>query len=198
MGYGLTTYAVSADKLRSAFGSRDERLLHHVLSVYGDDMASDDARYETALPEAEVMREIIYGTISLPNEGSLYSFTFEYLCRYFGAWLSNRHFYPCNSQHLSRMDDALNLPVKLMDLVNGELPVKLPRPDDFPGVGYWTPEQIAEGAAQLRRLNLERPDKALADALREMPHLPNQVRGIRDWLTSARRRRNGIVVGYYS
>ena len=197
MGYGLTTYAVSADKLRGAFGSRDERLLQQVLSVYGDDMASDDAQYETALPEAEALREIIYSTISLPDEGSLYSFTFEYLCRYLGTWLSNRHFYPCNSKHLRRID-ALDLPVKLMDLVNGELPVKLPQPDDFPGVGYWTPEQIAEAAAQLRRINLDKPDKVLADALRESPGLADQVRDIRGWLTSARRRRNGIVVGYYS
>jgi hypothetical protein len=197
MGYGVSAYVVRGKELLAVPGSKNQKLLRQIIKQYGSDMKRDDEQYDTTLPQAEVMKEIVYGRLSLPDEGSLYAYTFEYLCKWVGEVLPNGEFVPCNSAWLKKLDRLLQLPISLMGLVNGELPVELPRPDDFPGVGYWPHDQIESAAPMLRTKLFEKPTTALKKAMVADPSLSRSLRQLNGWLWRALGEPGSMIIGFY-
>ncbi len=84
----------------------------------------------------EALRQIIDGTIPEGARGSIYSYAFKLIVEHFGKFLDNSEFMPWNSASFAPVNAAIaemGVDFKLDGFLHGgDLPVKLPQPDDFP------------------------------------------------------------------
>lgn len=127
------------------------------------------------------------------GHGFMYAYAFELIVSRIGAALDNSAFYPCDTELLEDVDAALaelGVPDELTTegLQDGELPIELPRPDDFPGFGHWPASLVAKAHAKLDGAAL--PD-SLDDAVSE------GIAAVQRWLKEAAQRNEAIVGFYY-
>ncbi|HEY1178784.1 MAG TPA: hypothetical protein VGF17_21740 [Phytomonospora sp.] len=158
MGYGVMAYSVDIDKLVALCGSGDDRMRRVISgksreSIYrsNDELGWSNERGEPSIFMA--INHLVLGEeMTLP--GVMYGYAFKYIVEFSGRFLDNGPFYPCSSDYLSDTVDAelarVGATVRMNDLVFGGAPVAFPSPDDFPLIGYWSAEQVAESAEPVR------------------------------------------------
>jgi hypothetical protein len=197
MSYGLEVFLVPRDQLLSVPGSEDGELFLEIDEVFGEAMSVDDRLGEDDLLISEALNEIIDGKISRSDLGHVYGYAFKYLCEAVGKPLQNRNFVPCKFAWLEIIDDLLHLPVSVRALTNGKPPISLPPIDEFPFIGYWSADQIAEAAPVLHALDLAKPPSSLRKAMDEAPQVADAIREINGWLQEAILEPDCIIVGFY-
>lgn len=190
MGYGTMVYAVDFNKLDSVLDSGDDKVRKMISGRFRSDIyrLNDDfdLSNERGAPNAfEAIRHLIMGgERTLP--GHIYGYSYKFVIEFFGRFLPNDCFYPCSWSHQDAeyqpQLEALGTGLSI-DALNygGPYGVRFPSPDDFPGIGHWTPEAIATGW----------------DAMREVEDLSAEMQQVRGWLETATKANLGLVAFYH-
>ncbi len=122
--------------------------------------------------------ELVEGTVSQPDAEHQYAYGLERLCEILGTRLAT-------IEGKRGMLKALKLDTPLS---RERSPVRLPKRDDFPAIGYLTAEEVQREAARLGGRELSYPQSAEVEQGR---------RTLLGCLRKAARRRAGVVAFYY-
>ncbi|HEU5118282.1 MAG TPA: hypothetical protein VFT74_16810, partial [Isosphaeraceae bacterium] len=162
MGYSTVAYAVDIDRLRSVFGSEDAQLLQKIEAKHAKDLRRGDKTFadqirDGAPTQGEALRQIIAGKIEGPDwAGFQYGYVLEILCKHLGTLLDN--------DDLIAFISDLEIPTALIE--SGP-PLPIPRPRDFPDIGYLTADQVREEYAHLKDQDLSHEDEDIEEARNE-------------------------------
>jgi hypothetical protein len=190
MGYGLMVYAIDIDRLQAVCGSGDIELYEAIVDRYRSDIASvntalDLESYHQSDPSIfEGIRHLIMG---LPKnfDGAIYGYSVEFIVKYFGTFLDNSMFYPCDLNFLSDTIGDRSIGISIDNLIFRRPITGLPFPDDFPMYGHISNSEVANVADLFRNILEEYKD-------REM----DELACIAGWFQFAADRQLGLV-GYY-
>jgi hypothetical protein len=182
MGYGVMAYAIG-DEVWHAVGAGSEELLELYLHGADDTVASIDellaglGPVEPPLPDArQALRHLVMGEPYHPRAGFAYAYWFKHLCED-GQFLRNDAWMPIRVAFLDEVQDGLTRAgvtgVSVSAMVFGGLPIALPAPDDFPGMGYVS---RADAPAQLAAI-----DAGDLSAVPD-PHVREAIEQLRGWL----------------
>jgi hypothetical protein len=145
MSYGLMVYATRARDIQNFFQSQSDRIY--------------DLDHQSVV---EFLAE------------------FEGACdRWSSMPLNNAVFYPCNLDWLLMVDTAIasmGAPeLQVSDLLFGELPANLPRPDETPMVGCWSADLVYQAYLKLKNRKYPGTDPLIRVA----------IEAVKDWLGEA-------------
>jgi hypothetical protein len=144
MSHGFMVWSVDTSKLRQVPGSKDDKLRRMIGGRFKRDLAALDDLFDHQIAAGgpntyEALRQIVDGTIPAGvQNGAIYRYAFKLIVEHFGTFLDNSAVYPWRGE-FGDIDDALadvGLPFKLGTFYGTDLPVDLPRPDDFPLSGW--------------------------------------------------------------
>lgn len=162
MGYSAQAYAVDIDRIRSAFGSRDETLLRAIEQAFADDLRRSDEWFSGEISRGaptlrEALAQILRGKIT-GREGTefQYGYAVELLCKHLGHSLDT-------DDGFEFVDD-LELPTSL---TTSGPPLPIPTLTDFPVIGFLTANQVGEEYARLKDQDLSHDDEDIAAAREE-------------------------------
>jgi hypothetical protein len=164
--------AVQLDRVSKAMRSGDQQLIDAVIEEFGDEfeqideMAADycDAHAdEKPLTVREALTQMVVGRECNKQYGFVYGYTLEFVCQHFGECLPNEHWWamPAPTRWAETVDQALEgagVPrdaLRIGDhLMHRGPPVRIPEPDDFPGIGYLKLDEIARARKALAEARL--------------------------------------------
>ncbi|MBE1486363.1 DUF7691 family protein [Plantactinospora soyae] len=158
MGYGVMAYAVDIDKLVALCGSGDDRMRRVISGKFRNDIyqVNDFLGWSNERGEPSVFTAIKHLVMGEEKslDGAMYGYGFKFIVEFSGRFLDNGPFYPCPSQYLSDTVDVelagIGASITMSDLVFGGAPVAFPAPHDFPAIGHWTADQVAQNVEPLR------------------------------------------------
>jgi hypothetical protein len=182
MGYRTLSYGVDIDRLRSAFGSRDEAMLGEIEREFADQFRDNDRWFSDEIGRGapslrEALAQIARGEITGGEAtGFQYGYALELLCKRLGHELDN--------DDLIEFVDDLEIPTGLL---SSGPPLPIPPPLDFPAIGFLTADQVRDEYARLEGLDLSHDDKDIEAAREEF----------RSYLRQASERGLGIVTFAY-
>jgi hypothetical protein len=197
MGYGVMAYAVD-DSVWGAVGSGSEELVELYLrdaqteieSI--DELLADLGPADPPLPDARTaLRQLVMGQPYDQRAGVAYAYWFKHLCED-GQFLRNDAWMPIRVAFLEQVQGGLARAgvegVSVSSMVFGGLPIRLPAPDDFPGMGYVsrTHAQIHLAAINAADLSAE-PDRDVREAIEQL----------RDWLRVCAESGRDLVCFYH-
>jgi hypothetical protein len=191
VSYGLMVYAIDIDRLQSVCGGGDLDLYAAIIDKFRSEIANLndslglDVYHQSDPSLFEGIRHLITGA---PKnfDGAIYGYGLEFIVRYFGTFLNNSLFYPCDLNLLSEVvGDRLNGIVSIDRLIFSRPIAKLPSPDDFPIYGHLTNAEVTAATQRLATVRAEYAD-------REWDELAFVI----EWLQYAADRHLGLV-GYY-
>lgn len=178
MGYGVMAYAVG-EPVWETLGCRSEEMVS-LLEWGADDLIEflDEALAtprpgEPPLPDARTaLRQLIMGEPLDGRAGVAYAYWFKQMCES-GQFLRNDAWMPIRMAFFDDVEQALRrlgvTGVSVRDMVFGGLPVPLPPPDDFPGMGYTAAKDAGVLAERLGAVELSRePDRHLREAIEQL------------------------------
>jgi hypothetical protein len=194
VSYGVHAFAVDFGELKAALGSGDGQLLARLLADFAAEVArlDRDDEEEGRPPTAEVLRHLIFGG---PYDGSVgfkYGYALEFLCWHLGEFLNNSEWSGMRGEWFDEVDGALKragVPTAAfttLRLTTRGAPVPIPEPDDFPGIGHLTSEEVPAAAAALDAADLG----AMSEDVR------NAVAQVREWLGACEEFGRGLVCFY--
>jgi hypothetical protein len=128
--------------------------------------------------QEEAAAELVEGTVSQPGAAHQYGYALERLCQLLGTRLAT-------IEGKRGMLRALKLNTPLS---RDRSPVRLPKRDDFPGIGYLTADELEREVERLRGLDLSYPAS---------PEIEEDRRTFLRCLQKAAKRRAGVVSFYY-
>jgi len=105
----------------------------------------------------------------------------------------NGAFYPCSVKYLKFVDEVLGLPVSLYSMADFVPPIPLPKIRDFPGVGYWSPQRIAEAKQVLAPEDPTTRQESFAH-LEEVEYLVEAYQTLREWILGSQD--GEMIVGF--
>lgn len=194
---GLMVYLVPAKDAIATIGCKDEDLLANILEEMAGDIQSleeqfdtDDEEYGPGLTFSQALHELFQGSLSQPEScGFVYTYAFEEICRYYGEWLGNRWFVPCNTAWLERLDELLSqgkVRLRFHDLIS-RCPVESPLYRDVLALGHWKRSEAMRARRPLDRLlsNVKDESERLA------------LENAREWLVATSAEPGSIVVGVF-
>jgi hypothetical protein len=189
MGYGFMIWAVDTNKLQQVAGSKDEKLRRMIGGRFKRDIAELDGMFDN--PTAyEALRQIIDGTSPEGARGGVYAYAFKLIVEHFGKFQDNGCVYPWSSPEFGPINSALAdmaVPFKFSTFQWSGLPVKLPSPDDFPCVGWVSPENVKSVDAALANGNYSGDDS----------HVRDVISAMRGWFRNAAAKGWGLVSYYH-
>jgi hypothetical protein len=203
MSTSVNVYSVPVDQLRALPGSKDKRLLDllrenpETFELLQHDF--DDEEEEKPPSGAEAVRQILQGEPLDENFGFVYGYAYESLCGVVGVgveptWTGIARFY----KWFEEIDQALALlgvPVKIVDLCYRGCLITIPDPDDFPGMGWWTADELAKAAEVFRSLDVQKLD---AKTRRKVQPMLPVIEQIRQWIDFGAGRRGDWLIGIHS
>jgi hypothetical protein len=166
---------------------RNECWLSDVVDPLIDEeyFGADDSEREVA-SLADAVAQIIDGK-ELLGPAFVYGYAYEAMCWALGDTILSPSDEPLNLP-IQSLDGSLRywgFPLRLHDLCYAGCPLALPEPEDYPFMGWWSPEQIALGMGAVDLLRFEGEEEEVADVLR-----------IRDWLAGASALVGHCLVGF--
>lgn len=192
MGYGVMAWAVDIDKVTALCGSGDNQARRAVCGRFRTDIASSNEYFDLSndrgAPNLFTAIEHLVMGGEKPLDGYLYGYGFKYIVQFLaGRPLDNSAFYPCPSSYIeSTVDPALTATgakLSVFGLIFDGAPVDFPMPDDFPGIGHWTADEVAAAEPHLQAA------VPAGDAA-------EQVAAVAGWVATAKSRGHGVV-GFY-
>jgi hypothetical protein len=207
MGAGISPYRVDIQKLRVACGSNDMALLAELekefefefdedeSKIERDPQHSDEDWFDASPTDRVLQKQLITGNFVF--EGSAYLTSLERLCIHYGVLLPTQCFEKIDGRgkHAKNIDKALqkfgvyeklNMQ-KFCESMN--LPVTLPQPDDFAGMGidYFDSPDVEWVLSKMTPLDVLGLDKETAFA----------IIVLYSWLKAADESGQGLVCFYY-
>jgi hypothetical protein len=197
MGYGVMAYAVD-EAVWATIGCRSEEMVS-LLEWGADDLVGfldgvlaakrPDGR---PLPDARTaLRQMVMGEPLDERAGVAYAYWFKRMCES-GQFLRNDAWMPIRIQFFDDVEAALARAgaggVSIRDMVFGGLPITLPPPDDFPGMGYTSTMDASALLAMLSAADLSsEPDRYVREAIDQA----------RDWLRICADSKRDLVCFYH-
>jgi hypothetical protein len=153
-------YAVDLDRMRAAFGSKDERLLRSI-AVLTDVMLDEDEAAASAYSPQDAMADIIQGECRAPKERrSLYGYAIEDLCQHFGQVIPIP-----GDEGFDEIGDPEDLEIE-PGIFSGELPIPVPKWGDTPYVRFLDASQVAAAVERLSGQDLSHDDPSISEGRR--------------------------------
>lgn len=193
MSSSVSVYAVSIDQLKQAVGSGDLALIFGITETHSDFFASINEIDEDAERTcAQAAAELIHDDISGDAPGYLYGYAMEAICSYLSEEpLANICPIVGTSEWIDQVDAALDdmaVPLSIDALVYRGCPIPIPEPNDYPFIGVWTAQEIAEAKTALQNAEPTGPDAQIAETLQQ----------IREWIDMARQQPDASIIGFLS
>jgi hypothetical protein len=206
MSTAVYVYSVPVDRLRAAPGSKDKKLLAAARTLKGffetiDEIAEDlDGDEEETPPKcATAYRQIVNGEPCDEDFGYLYGYAYEGLCTALGAETDRSWTQVAGSydwfQEIDKALAVLRIKLKVTDLLYRGPLIDIPRPDDFPALGWWTADEVTAAAAAFKGLDLNKLDQKTKKAVKRVA---DAVEDIRSWIVLAAGRPGDWLVGVQS
>lgn len=205
MSTAVDVYLVPVEKLRKVPRSKNKRLLTAVRKQKDflemvDEIGEDFEEEEEGRPPtcAEAVAQIINGERYDDEFGYVYGYAYEAICMTIG-----REVHPnwCPSGSYDWFEDidkalaSLKVPLKVTELTYRGCLLKLPKPDDFPGLGWWRATEITRAARAFEAVDLDDLDKKTAKLVEPVK---DAISDVRSWITQAARRKGEWMVGVHS
>ena len=192
MSSSINVYAVPVAHLKQVIGSRDQTIIDAIAAAQSRFLASiDDIDDEGEIQCAAAVADLVNGTIKEDVSSYLYGYAFEAICAQIGKPLQNICPIAGVSEWIEGVDALLEshgIPVRLATLVFAGSPISIPEPDEYPFIGHWPADKIAESLEAFRSLNLAAVDKDMAETLSLL----------RIWLDEAGKIPAASVIGFLS
>lgn len=192
----VSIYAVSLDELNNRVGSRDQALIDRICFASTVDFASIDELDEDAeITCAEAVARIIRGQGTEDAEeyhlGSLYGYALESICSVLGKDVGSIDSISRAIRWMEEVDkeaQRVGIPLRLIDLTCSGSPIDIPPADDWPSIGFWTPEQIAAGQQAFATLDTTQVNPEFVEIFEDM----------QGWLEKARTIPGASIIGFLS
>lgn len=198
MSYCLMVYAVRFDKLKPVFGSGDDKLRRMISGRFKSRLAQRADWFSTEIENGsptpfDAIKALIMGPVPEKGHGFMYAYAYETIVEHFGRFLDNNAFSSIRWSFMEEVEQGfkksgLDEALPFQDLYLGKALCDFPRPDDFPSMGYWTPEKVVAG--QKRFGEIEMPNDV-------EPYVKDALLAVRGWVNSAAGKGEGIVGFYY-
>jgi hypothetical protein len=151
LAYTVTPIVIDIEALRRRIAERDLSLLE---GIEADAEELDEDLDDDGPSTLEHARRIVLGQAVEEGDNAKYGYALRLICDAHGAVQPNDDWSSMRSSWFDAVDEALKAagcPVALTTtLFYKGTPVNLPRPDDFPAVGYVEREQAGSLSAHLR------------------------------------------------
>lgn len=199
MSYTLIPIAVDLQQISEVIGSKNQHLVDVINAEFGPKITGLEELFNDFVEESDgeltvhvAMIQLIMGEKYNEDQGSVYGYALEALCRHLGQSLPNSEWSGINWEWPERADDALAMagidPSPVGDLMRRPLPIALPKIKDFPSIGFMELAEIqtalvAFGKEQL----LQVKDRSVRHALQQL----------REWLKSCVKDRHDLICFYY-
>ena len=177
------------DKLAAAAGKNDRRLLAAMLKKQAEEIADNDESFEEEIAKGTpslpvALEQIVAGTIKAPKgSGFQYGYALEVLCAHLGERIEEEDlsfFHEFIDGYLKKVKSRSSMKL----LGEDKLPIRIPKPADFPGIGSITLEQVIEAT----------PFFTVASALAIDDDDATEVfEEILGWLKVAKKKKRGLV-----
>jgi hypothetical protein len=205
MSTAVYVYSVPADRLRAIPGFNDKQLLDYVSELEGffetiDEIRADFDEEEEQPPECEqAYRQIVKGQPYTEAFGYVYGYAYEAICMAIGtetepSWTQIARSYDW-FKDIDRALAELKIKLKVTDLLYRGPLIDIPRPDDFPALGWWTADEVAEAARVFQSFDLSKVGKKTA---KKVKPVADAIEDIRSWITVAAGRAGEWLIGVHS
>jgi hypothetical protein len=153
-------YAVDLDRMRAAFGSKDERLLRSI-AVLTEEISDEGEVASTAYSPQDAMADIIAGECRAPEDRRhLYGYAVEDLCHHFGEVIPIP-----DDEGFDEIGDPDDLEIEPR-IFSDEMPIPVPAWDDTPYVRFLDASKVADTVARLCGDDLSHADPGIAEGRR--------------------------------
>jgi hypothetical protein len=158
MGYAFSVYGVDTQKVAAFGDSADTKLLATVLKNQARDVAANRSWFEDEIGEgapdlAAALTEIAAGKCSNKASGFQYAYAVELLCKQFGKRIDDLSLAMSMDETIDPFLEVAKIKGGTLKLLGvGVLPIKIPRPDDFPLYGTLDPDGVTKLAAAMKAL----------------------------------------------
>jgi hypothetical protein len=178
MGYGVMAYAIG-ESVWATIGCRSEEMVELCargaddLVEFIDEALAGKRTDQRPLPDARTaLRQLVMGEPLDDRAGVAYAYWFKRMCDV-GQFLPNDAWMPIRIDFFDDVDEALARAgvsdVSVRSMVFCGLPIPLPAPDDFPGMGYTSTVDAAARVALLDRADLSgEPDPDVRAAIEQL------------------------------
>ncbi len=203
MSYAPSAYVVDLDALRAMFGSQDPKLAAKIVKRHASDVADKNAWFADDIANgapdlAMALTELIAGKCMKKQHGFQYAYALELACKQLGTCLYAAE--SINADFLDALQAALpkGAVKKLLTAKhvteNPKRIVPIPRPNDFPGMGYFEPAECVAILAVLKSVKLD-PDERYGKFKGE--DLIEGLAELRGWFQKAVAKKRGLMVFTY-
>jgi hypothetical protein len=149
--------AVDLNRMRAAFGSKDERLLRSI-AVLTEEVPDEGEAGSAAFSPADAMSDIIAGECRAPEDRRhLYGYAIEDLCHHFGEVIPIP-----DDEGFDEIGDPDDLEIE-PPIFSDELPIPVPKWDDTPYVCFLDASKVADAVARLFGEDLSHDDPTIAE-----------------------------------
>ncbi|WP_194813955.1 hypothetical protein [Nocardia sp. XZ_19_385] len=198
MSYSLSLYLVDLATVRSAIGSKDDKLRRMMGGRFKTQFAHSDEYWSSEIAEGaptkyEAVRAVIDGGPFDDSYAYLYGYAYQAICEFHGRFLDNSSFSPFRSGWLELVDEgmvALGLDARISDFWYGSLPAELPRPDFVPCYGEWTADECTKLLEQWAATTPEQ----YADL---DPYVIEAIESCVGWARAARAKPGAGIAGFF-
>lgn len=209
-------YAVDVALLQSIAGSRDEGILDEIKQsgwlqkeIKRTNNYFDDEIQQGAPRREQAIEAIIMGIVPKETRHAfMYAYAYINLCELCSkTFLPNTHWYPISFDFLDKVSEIYKSSGLSRDVVrglvwNGALIEGLPRPDDFPMLGYVLPKDVREIHAELEQIDSDKlaegHDEWTQGAIREVQSwYAEAVQLSKQYSTAERKVELGLVGTYH-
>lgn len=178
MGYGVMAYAVG-EPVWQALGCRSEEMVDLLewdagdLIEFLDEALATPRPGQPPLPDARTaLRQLVMGEPLDQRAGVAYAYWFKQMCES-GEFLRNDAWMPIRMAFFDDVEQALRrlgvTGVSVRDIVFGGLPIPLPPPDDFPGMGCTPAKEARVLLERLSGVDLSsEPDRYVREAIEQL------------------------------
>jgi hypothetical protein len=156
MSYQLRVVALDPNDL-SAVDSQSAEVLASIQAGQAREIQSHAEWFADEIGQghpslAVAMEHLVYGTVPADAPGYVYGYALAAIAGHLGRRLHGNNFSGIRYRWLDRMDQVLvglGAPdrFRVTGLIEGGVPVSVPRIDDFPALGWTSPEVIDEARA---------------------------------------------------
>jgi hypothetical protein len=198
MSYCLMAYAVRFDRVQPVFGSGDDKLRRMICGRFKSRLAQRAESFSNEIGNGapspfDAVRALIMGPVPEKGHGNMYAYAYETIIEHHGRFLDNGAFSSMRWAHMDAVEEGfkrtgLDSALPFGDLYRGKALCAFPPPDDFPSMGYWSPEQVISGRNRFGEITVPGDiDTSVAESLA----------AVRGWVNSAGAKGEGIISFYY-
>jgi len=205
MGHEITPYLVDEPTIAAFFGSKDERLIADVLAAFPDEVSKNEQSFATQIaagaPTLEgALRAMANRETSrdpMPHAFQ-YGYALELLCRHLGTRIMDDE-HPELAASIRVNPRGLRMTKELEWFLSlTHPPIPIPKPEDFPAVGFLSRNQAARRSAGIGDGTIDPTDPALPPWWRRWAKSLGAERDrYAAWLKRAVRERKDLIAFYY-